>query len=226
MIDLHTHTLLSDGALIPAEQIRRAEVRGYRVLGMADHVDLATMGTIIPQLVAAAKREAGARQMRVLAGAELTHVRPGHIAEGVRQARALGARFVIVHGESIAEPVEPGTNRAAIEAGADILAHPGLITEADAALAAKRNVMLEVSAKAGHALCNGHVVRMAQATGAQLLFGSDAHAPEQMPTQAYAEAILAGAGLSAGEIAAIFTHAAQFAEHLAEQAFADETPDW
>ena len=30
MIDLHTHTLLSDGALIPAEQIRRAGLLAER----------------------------------------------------------------------------------------------------------------------------------------------------------------------------------------------------
>jgi len=51
MIDFHTHTLLSDGALVPAEHIRRAQVRGYRILGMSDHVDLATMEQIIPVLL-------------------------------------------------------------------------------------------------------------------------------------------------------------------------------
>ena len=37
-------------------------------------------------------------------------------------ARALGAKVVIVHGETIVEPVPRGTNLAAIEAGVDILA--------------------------------------------------------------------------------------------------------
>jgi len=39
MIDLHTHTVLSDGELIPTELVRRAEVLGFRALGMAEHVD-------------------------------------------------------------------------------------------------------------------------------------------------------------------------------------------
>ena len=32
-------------------------------------------------------------------------------------SRELGAKIVVVHGETVAEPVEPGNNRAAIEAG-------------------------------------------------------------------------------------------------------------
>ena len=44
------------------------------------------------------------------------------------RARALGAQIVLVHGETIVEPVPPGTNHQAIEAGVDILAHPGLIS--------------------------------------------------------------------------------------------------
>jgi len=166
MIDFHTHTILSDGALIPAEHIRRAEARGYRILGMSDHADLATMGHILPILLEAARRENELGRMRVLAGVELTHVRPEHIDEGVRRARQLGAMYVIVHGETLAEPVQPGTNRAAIEAGADILAHPGLITPEEAALAAGRGVLLEITAKGGHCLTNGHVARVAASAGA------------------------------------------------------------
>jgi len=39
MIDLHTHSLLSDGELLPLELARRARVKGYTVLGITDHVD-------------------------------------------------------------------------------------------------------------------------------------------------------------------------------------------
>lgn len=226
VIDLHTHTYLSDGVLCPAEHIRRAEVAGYRILGFADHADLATIPTLLPQLLTAARRETELGRLEVLAGVELTHVRPEHIAEATALARKLGAQYVIVHGETIAEPVQSGTNRAAIEAGVDILAHPGLITEEDARLAAQKNVLLEVSAKAGHSLCNGHVVRMAQKTGAQLIFGSDAHEPGQMPRREQAERILAGAGLTADEIAQMFERAEAFAHHCLLQSDADRTADW
>lgn len=43
MIDLHTHTIFSDGELIPAELVRRAEVAGYKALCMTDHADESTM---------------------------------------------------------------------------------------------------------------------------------------------------------------------------------------
>jgi histidinol phosphatase-like PHP family hydrolase len=211
MIDLHTHTILSDGELVPAEHIRRAEVKGYRFLGIADHVDLATMAAVVPQLVEAAKRENALGRLTVLPGAELTHVRARHIAEAVEKARSLGAKVVIVHGETIAEPVEPGTNRAAILAGADILAHPGLLTPEDAKLAAQRGVLLEISAKRGHCLCNGHVARTAAAAGARLIFGSDAHGPDDMHMRGPAEQVCLGAGLSREQVAEMFAQAETFA---------------
>lgn len=226
MIDLHTHTYLSDGALGPAEHVRRAEVAGYRVLGMSDHVDLATLPVVLPQLLEAARRENATERMTVLAGVEFTHIRPEQFGPGTQKARELGAHYVIAHGETIAEPVIEGTNRAAIEAGVDILAHPGLISEADAKLAASRNVLLEISGKGGHCLCNGHVALMAHKTGAQLIFGSDAHEPGQMRARAMAERICRGAGLRDEEIAAIFERAEAFARHRLHQAEMDQTPDW
>lgn len=212
MIDLHTHTLLSDGGLVPAEQIRRAQIQGYRVLGMADHADLATIPSIVPVLVEAARRENELGYMTVLGGIEITHVRPAHMARAAALAKKFGAMFVIAHGETIAEPVMPGTNRAAIEAGVDILAHPGLITEKDAALAAKKGVLLEISAKSGHCFCNGHVAAMAKLTGAQLIFGSDAHDCDQMPSRQYAEHICLGAGIDKKTIAGMFKQAELFAK--------------
>ncbi len=212
LVDLHTHTLLSDGALVPAEHIRRAESQGYGILGFADHVDLATMETVLPQLIEAADREnelGGA--MRVLAGVELTHVRPVHIAEATRRARKLGAQVVICHGETLVEPVMEGTNAAAIAAGVDILAHPGLISEALVAEAAEGGVRLEISAKSGHCLANGHVAKLAIQQGATLMFGSDAHTPGQLATPGFAEAVCRSAGLDEQDVVAMFAEAERFA---------------
>ncbi len=44
MIDLHTHTTLSDGELLPAELVRRAEMSGYQAIALTDHVDSGTIG--------------------------------------------------------------------------------------------------------------------------------------------------------------------------------------
>jgi histidinol phosphatase-like PHP family hydrolase len=135
MFDFHTHTLLSDGDLIPAESIRRAETAGYRILGISDHSDLATLPVQMPAIIAAARAEnASGSAMTVVPGTEVTHVRPSQIGKAIGLARELGAGYVVVHGETVVEPVAPGTNRAAIEAGVDILAHPGLIAREEGAL--------------------------------------------------------------------------------------------
>ena len=215
MIDLHTHTFLSDGELVPAEHVRRAEVAGYRVLGIADHGDFATMASQIAAARAAAQRENALGRMTVLAGIELTHLRPAQIAEAVATARQCGAQFVVVHGQSLVEPVEEGTNLAAIEAGADILAHPGLISPREVALAARRGVRLEISGRRGHSLANGHVAALARQAGAALLFGSDAHECGDFHTRSRAERVCLGAGLSAQEVQAMFEQAERFARGLA-----------
>lgn len=218
MYDFHTHSLLSDGALCPAEHIRRAQVAGYAILGFSDHSDLATLPVQIPVELAAVRMEQDAEQgMIVLAGTELTHVRPGQIAQAVRLARELGAAYVAVHGQTLVEPVMPGTNLAAIEAGVDYLAHPGLITLDEAKLAAERGVFLEISGRKGHSLSNGHVVRMARQTGAKLIFGSDAHAPADMPTRDFAELVCRAAGLDQDEVDAMFANARAWGQKLAQR---------
>jgi putative hydrolase len=94
------------------------------------------------------------------------------------------------------EPVVPGTNRAALEADIDLLAHPGFITEEEAALAAQKNILLELSGRKGHSLTNGHVARVAERTGAALAINADAHAPGDFLTPEMAEKVGLGAGLS------------------------------
>jgi histidinol phosphatase-like PHP family hydrolase len=81
----------------------------------------------------------------------------------------------------------------------DVLAHPGLIELEDARLASERGVFLEVSARRGHSLANGHVVRMATAAGALMVLDSDAHAPEDLLTAELAQKVALGAGLDSDE---------------------------
>ena len=76
-------------------------------------------------------------------------------------AKDMKIPLIVLHGETVVEPLEKGTNRAAIESGIDILAHPGLISEEDVKLAAKLNVNLEITTRKGHSLTNGHVAKLA-----------------------------------------------------------------
>lgn len=202
MIDLHTHTVFSDGELIPAELVRRAAVAGYRAIAITDHGDFSNFDLIVPRLARVAADLAAGWGIEVIAGIELTHIPPDRIAAAHAEARRLGARLVVCHGETIVEPVAAGTNRAAIEAGVDILSHPGLISAEDAALAAARGVALEITTRKGHSLCNGHVVRTALATGATLVVNNDAHGPGDLVSLDQARRIALGAGMSENDFAA------------------------
>ena len=197
MFDFHTHTFLSDGVLSPVELIRRACVRGYQVIGVTDHVGIGNLEMVVKTLVKDCEAVSARWDILALPGVEITHVPKEDIDMVAKAAKALGAKIVVVHGETIVEPVEPGTNRAAISSSAvDILAHPGIIDIEDARLASERGVFLEVSARKGHSLANGHVVRMALQTGALTLLDSDAHEPEDLLTPELTQKIALGAGLT------------------------------
>ncbi|MCG8472025.1 MAG: histidinol phosphate phosphatase domain-containing protein [Desulfobacterales bacterium] len=196
MIDLHSHTFFSDGMLVASELARRAEAKGLTALGMTDHGDLSNIDFIVPRLVEVARRLNDVMKLHLIPGIELTHVHPAHISEAAEMARSLGARIVIVHGETVVEPVASGTNRAAIEAGVDVLAHPGCITLEEAKLAAEKGVLLEITARGGHSLTNGHVAKMAIEAGADLVINTDSHAPGDLIDEAFARIVVTGAGLS------------------------------
>jgi len=198
MIDLHTHCLFSDGELVPAEHLRRVTVLNYQAVAITDHADASNLDFIIPRLVRAAEELNRYSATKLIPGIELTHLPPEMFAELTKRARELGACIVVGHGETVVEPVAPGTNLAAIQAGVDILAHPGLITREEAALAAKKGVVLELTGRKGHSLTNGHVAAVALATGARLAVNADAHGPGDFLTAAMARTVALGAGLDEG----------------------------
>jgi len=202
MIDLHTHTFASDGELGPAELVRRAAVAGYRALAITDHADQSNVVSQLRQLRPVVEELGDANGLCLLAGVELTHVPPRQIAAVVALARANRAQLVLVHGETIVEPVIAGTNRAAIEAGADILAHPGLISAEEVQLAAEKGVFLEITTRKGHSLTNGHVAKMAEKYGAKLVVNNDAHAPGDLVSLEMARKIARGAGLTEAQFEA------------------------
>ena len=200
MIDLHTHTFFSDGELGPAELVRRAAVAGYRAIAITDHADQSNIEWLLSKLVGVVDEIGAANNMQVLAGLELTHVPPSMIAAAARLACDNGAELIVVHGESICEPVMEGTNRAAIEARVDILSHPGLITVEDVQMAAKNGVCLEITTRKGHALTNGHVARLAELYGAKLVIDNDAHAPGDLVSPEMSRKIALGAGMTEDQI--------------------------
>jgi len=194
MIDLHIHSIFSDGELIPTEIIRRMRYLGNEGLAITDHVDFSNLSLILNNL----RKLADFRddyELDVLFGVEITHVPPNLIGRAVELAWKEGAEIVIVHGETIVEPVKEGTNYMAVQEEIDILAHPGLIDLKTAELAKENGVFLEISARKGHSLTNGHVAKIAIETGCKLVINTDAHSPNDFITTDFAIKILKGAGI-------------------------------
>jgi len=214
LVDLHTHTFTSDGVLLPSELIRRAIAVGYRAIGITDHGDETNMEDLCKKAVEAARVWDGNGEIMVLPGVEITHVPPGRIPALAARARELGAKVVVVHGETVTEPVAPGTNAAAVRCEhVDILAHPGLLTEEDAREAVQNGVYLEITSRKGHSAANGRVAAVAARTGAALLFGTDTHAPGDLATVDHALRILRAAGIEEEEVEKVFKNA----DHLLDR---------
>lgn len=212
VIDLHSHTVFSDGELLPYELVRRCAAAGYSALAITDHVDASNIDFVIPRIMKAIKRLKEFAPIEVIPGAEVTHVPPKLIQDLVKEARALGAKLVLVHGETIVEPVAEGTNRAAIEAGADILTHPGLITTEDILFAKDKGITLEITSRKGHSLSNGYVAKEAIKFGVPLSVNTDTHSPGDIITRDDARKILLGAGVDESRVESIFENSKQLVE--------------
>jgi len=194
-IDLHSHTLLSDGELIPIELARRAVVKGHKALAVTDHASLSNL----ERLISETKRDvelAAEWGLDLIVGVEITHVPAKRIDQVVKEARRKGAELIVIHGETVSEPVERGTNHAAVSnPEVDILAHPGFITRDEAELAKRNDVVLELTSRRSHNPTNGHVARVAMEVGARMVVNTDAHSPSDLIDAETALMIAMAAGL-------------------------------
>lgn len=197
-IEFHCHSIFSDGLLLPAGLVREAEIRGHSTLAITDHVDESNMEEVIKTLTRYEKETRGRLPIKFIPGVEISYIKPEYIIKQCLKARKLGAKIVVVHGESPVEPVYPGTNHAAVsqKGPVDILAHPGNISEEDVKLAAQNEVFLELSARKGHKQGNQHVAGMALRFGAKLLVDTDCHSENDLITQEQAFQICKESGLS------------------------------
>lgn len=196
MIDFHTHTLLSDGVLIPAEHIRRAYIAGYKVLGITDHVDFSNIEFVFNSLLTMINNMKDCNwDIKVIPGVEITHIPAKKIEKAVQMAKDLKIPLIIVHGETPVEPVEKGTNRAAIESVVDILAHPGLILPEDVKRASELKINLEITARKGHSITNGYVAKLASKFNAPMVLNTDTHQPGDLFNKEFRSSVIKGCGL-------------------------------
>lgn len=200
-IDLHMHTLFSDGSLLPSELLRRAVVCGHRAVALTDHADSSNLAHLLTSMHTFLEQQGATYPLEILVGVELTHVAPESIAPLAYRAKEMGADVVVVHGETIVEPVAPGTNLAAVNCPAvDILAHPGFLTLEEAHIAARRGCLIEITSRSGHSLTNGHVASICRQAGARMVVNTDTHNPDDIITFERARQIAAGAGLAEEEV--------------------------
>lgn len=197
-IEFHSHSLFSDGILLPASLVREAAIRNIKALAITDHADASNIDTVLQPILKFLKAEEKTLELKLIPGIELSYTKPQDIGKYAKLARRYGAKIVIVHGESPVEPLYPGTNHAAVQQKGivDILAHPGYITREDVELAKKNNIFLELSAKNGHKDGNKHVAKLALEIGAKMLVGSDAHTENSLITQEQALNVCLEAGLT------------------------------
>ncbi|MBI2858603.1 MAG: histidinol phosphate phosphatase domain-containing protein [Chloroflexi bacterium] len=196
MFDFHSHTFLSDGSLSTLELVRRAVVAGYSAIAVTDHVGRGSLERLVREVREDCELATRHWKITALPGVELTHVPPAEIAGLARRAKELGAAVVVVHGETLSEPVSEGTNLAAARCPqVDILAHPGILSGEAARAAAENGVFIEITTRKSHSQTNTGVARAALAARAEMVVNSDTHEPEDLLDESLVAQTLRTAGI-------------------------------
>ncbi len=199
--DFHTHTIFSDGELLPSELVRRAIVLNHKAVAITDHADFSNYKELIKKIIITREKLKEYWDIVVIVGIELTHIPPRSIPKLSRKAKDLGAEIVVVHGETVVEPVEEKTNYyASISEDVDILAHPGFIDKETAENLKENDIFIEITSRRGHNITNGHVVNIAREYNLKTLINTDAHAPSDLINLEFAKKVGLGAGLNNNEL--------------------------
>jgi len=210
MYNLHSHSLLSDGALLPSEVAVRYQAAGYKAVAITDHADYSNIKIVVNAVLDFSGHWPRSAKIKVLPGIELTHLPPEQFKPLAEYARSKGIKVIIGHGETLVEPVIPGTNRAALEADIDILAHPGLITAQEVKLARERGIFLEITSRQGHSATNAYVAEAALKQGARLILNNDSHAPEDIISPQELKKVGLRSGLTKVQIERIYRDTEKF----------------
>jgi histidinol phosphatase-like PHP family hydrolase len=210
MYNLHCHSLLSDGDLLPSEVAVRYLAQGFKVIAITDHADYSNIKSVLKSITEFTSHWPPNSGIQVLPGVELTHIPPSQFKPLAAFARKQGAKVIVGHGETPVEPVIKGTNQAALRADIDILAHPGLILDEDILLAKKRGIFLEITTRKGHSQTNSYVVERALKLGAKLILNTDSHRPEDIISQEMMITHARESGLSREHIQDIYKEIERF----------------
>lgn len=183
---------------------------GYKAIAICDHVDYSNIKNTVEAILSFTRHWPAYAKIKVLPGVELTHLPLEQFKPLAKYARSKGIKIIVAHGQSPAEPVTAGTNRAALEADIDILAHPGMITDEEVLLAKKRGIFLEITARRGHRETNSLVAAKALSLGAKLIIDTDSHSPEDILSHDALINVALAAGLDTKQIDHLFNGVREF----------------
>jgi histidinol phosphatase-like PHP family hydrolase len=77
-------------------------------------------------------------------------------------------------------------------------------------LAREKGILLEITARKGHSLTNGHVAALAVKHGAGLVINTDSHEPGDLIDSDFARQVILGAGLGPEHFEIMQANAARF----------------
>ena len=164
--------------MLPIELIRRMSVTGYTTVAITDHVD--TTNTESVSEISFKFRESAQLFGVISCAAWRSPMSPLSDPALAKLAKDSGADIVVVHGETLVEPVAPGTNHAACACTyVDVLAHPGLIDPPMQNCGKKRHgtgAHFTGWPQQGEWACR----KVAREAGCQIVVDSDAHTPHDL----------------------------------------------
>lgn len=206
MIDFHIEITEQMPAASAAAYAKSMGLKAFALIFNAEYVPNFMQGSCSAQNKSASPHTASllAKQklvhelavyydVQAVFGIKLRHLPPALMESAVNFYRGLGISLIGVHGESISDIAEQGTNFSAVCAKADILFNPGLIDEQCTELAAQNNVFLEISTHPKHAYTNAHIAKLARKYGAKLAMGSQAKTLEEIHSPQMQQAVMKGA---------------------------------
>jgi len=80
-IDLHCHSLLSDGVLLPSELVRRAQALDHKAIAITDHADASNLEGVVKSLTKVSNNLQEHLETVIIPGVELTHIPPKIIGD-------------------------------------------------------------------------------------------------------------------------------------------------
>ncbi len=200
MIDLHTHSLFSDGELLPSELVRRAEEIGYEAVAITDHADSSNLDWIVPRLVRVCEDLNRRWKIRAVPGIELTHLPPDMIAPLAAEARSLGREDC---GRSRRNSGGAGRSRNKRQGHRSRRGHSGApgfdFRRRDGPGPGKKSFSGDHRPAGAIAWRTAMLPAWLQRFGASLVLNTDGHAPGDLITRGQALKVALGAGLEADD---------------------------